>query len=689
FWIVSEDAVPKLRAQGKQVEVLESFKGSFLVGKLCKNIVLGNKVPILPALFVNPSNASGVVMSVPSHAPYDWAAIKELRSNPALLNKYNVSVDVVKELKPISLIRTEGLGENPAVEAVDNAGVTNQLDPRLEELTKEIYKKEFHKGVLNENAGKYSGMPVRSVKRVLVDDLITENKADVMYECADTVICRCNTKCIVKILENQWFLRYSDPEWKEKVYRLLRMMVILPEEARNAFESTIEWLEDKACVRKTGLGTRLPWDREWIVETLSDSTIYMAFYTLAKYFNLFNIDASKLTPEVFNYVFLGEGSLEEVASKSGLDEALLETMRDEFEYWYPVELRVSAKELVFNHLTFFLFHHVAIWPEDKWPRKIGVNGMIRVEGEKMSKSKGNFITMREALNKYGADVTRIGLAYAAEELNDPDWRDKEVQGLKRRLEALYDFVVNLPPTKPLDREIDRWLRSRLHRRIKAATENYESLKTRSAIQECLFNIWNDLRWYMRRTNEYGDILREAVKTMVLLLAPVVPHLCEELWEKMGEKTLIVTEKWPEYDEKYFNDVVEGKEALLENLVNDIREIINVTGKKPTRILLFVAPRWKYRVLEEAVKEKEGLVKRVMQTPEVRVHGKEAVKYAEKLMKELPPVILTQEEELDAIKSALSFIGREFEAEVEVSLAERSTHEKAKVAEPLKPGIYIE
>ncbi|MBS7287188.1 MAG: class I tRNA ligase family protein, partial [Candidatus Freyarchaeota archaeon] len=179
FWIVSEAAVPKLRAQGKYVEVLETFKGSSLVGRLSKNVVLGDSVPILPASFVDPNNASGVVMSVPSHAPYDWAAIKELRSDPSLLEKYGVPIDVIKKLKPISLIRTEGLGEHPAVEAVDSAGVMSQLDPRLEELTKEIYRKEFHKGVLKENTGKYSGMPVREVKRMLVGDLMAERKADV------------------------------------------------------------------------------------------------------------------------------------------------------------------------------------------------------------------------------------------------------------------------------------------------------------------------------------------------------------------------------------------------------------------------------------------------------------------------------------------------------------------------------
>ncbi len=688
-WIVSEAAIPKLRAQGKQAEIVSSFKGSLLVGKYCKNIVVGNEVPILPASFVNPDTASGVVMSVPSHAPYDWVAIKELKANPENLRKYGVPTDVVKGLEPISLIKTEGLGVHPAVEAVEKAGISSQLDPQLEELTREIYRKEFHKGVLKENTGKYSGIPVREIKKVLVNDLIAEGKADIMYECADTVICRCNTKCIVKVLENQWFLKYSDPKWKEKVYHLLKQMIILPEEARSAFESTIDWLEDKACVRKTGLGTRLPWDPDWIVETLSDSTIYMAFYTLAKYLHHFNLDANQLIPEVFDYVFLGKGDLADVATKSGIRKELLEAMRDEFEYWYPVELRVSAKELVFNHLTFFLFHHVAIWPEDKWPRKIGVNGMIRVEGEKMSKSKGNFITMREVLNQYGADVTRISLAYAAEGLNDPDWRDKEVQGLKKRLEAFYEFVIKLPPTKPLEREIDKWLRSRLHKRIKATTESYESLRTRSAIQECFFNLWNDIRWYMRRTNEYGDVLKEAIKTMVLLLSPVAPHLCEEIWEKIGEKNLIVTEKWPEYNENFIDETIEGKEALLENLIEDVKEIINVTGRKPERITLFVSPRWKYKVLEEALKGKENLMKRIMAVPEVRLHGKEAVKYAEKIIKDTPRFFLTQEEELNTLKAASPFIEREFKAKVKVLLADESTHEKAKVAEPLKPGIYME
>jgi len=69
-------------------------------------------------------------------------------------------------------------------------------------------------------------------------------------------------------------------------------------------------------------------------------------------------------------------------------------MREEFTYWYPVDLRNSAKELIPNHLTFFAFHHAALFPEKQWPRGFGINGMIQVEGQKMSKTKGNFVTWR-------------------------------------------------------------------------------------------------------------------------------------------------------------------------------------------------------------------------------------------------------------------------------------------------------
>ena len=176
-------------------------------------------------------------------------------------------------------------------------------------------------------------------------------------------------------------------------------MTIYPDSAKQSFNTVIDWLREWACARTTGFGTPLPWGKGWIIETLSDSTIYMAFYTINKHIKQNNIIPECLTPEVFDYIFYGKGNCTELHKSTGINAALLEEMHNEFLYWYPFDLRNSAKELVPNHLTFCIFHHAALFPPELWPKAMGVNGMLMIEGQGMHKSKGNFITMKGAVEK--------------------------------------------------------------------------------------------------------------------------------------------------------------------------------------------------------------------------------------------------------------------------------------------------
>jgi leucyl-tRNA synthetase len=97
------------------------------------------------------------------------------------------------------------------------------------------------------------------------------------------VKCRCGTQCVVKLLNDQWFLNYGNVKWKYLAHECVNNMEIVPEEIRQEFNYVIDWLRERACARQTGLGTKLPWDQHWIIESLSDSVIYMAYYILAKY----------------------------------------------------------------------------------------------------------------------------------------------------------------------------------------------------------------------------------------------------------------------------------------------------------------------------------------------------------------------------------------------------------------------
>ncbi|MCS6768807.1 MAG: leucine--tRNA ligase, partial [Candidatus Caldarchaeum sp.] len=424
-FLVSREAVVKFREQWQDVSVKESILGRALVGKTAKAPLTGWDLIILPAEFVDPSLGTGVVYSVPAHAPYDYVALRDLRQSPETLKPYGINPSAIADIKPVKVVSVEGFGDFPAVELVEKMGIRNQLDEKLEEATREIYSKEFHTGVMY--VDELKGMAVSQARMMVQQRLVTEMRGDIFFDLSGKVVCRSGDECIVKIVEDQWFLTFSNLEWKKKVKAHIAEMGIYPEAAKTWFLNVVDWLKDWACTRKTGLGTPLPWDPSWKIETLSDSTIYPALYTISGFLNRHPEFASKLRPEVLNYVFLGIGDPAGLASRYQIDNELLESMRKEFVYWYGVDLRVSAKDLVPNHLTFYLFHHTGIFDKNHWPRSISVNGMISIEGEKMSKSKGNFITLKTAVQRHGADATRLALMLSAEDLDDPDWRTKNVE----------------------------------------------------------------------------------------------------------------------------------------------------------------------------------------------------------------------------------------------------------------------
>ncbi len=697
-WIVSHTCVPKLGEQLRKVEILEEFAGKKLIGKMCRNPVTGAGIPILPAPFVDPKSATGVVMSVPAHAPYDWIALQDLASNPEECEKYGLDKNEIAAIKPVSLIKAEGFGEFPAVEACKQLGITSQQDKeKLEKATSMVYKKEFHTGALKENTAEYSGMKVSECKQRIVSDFSSKNLATTMQDTAEKVVCRCGTDCIVKILENQWFLKFSDEGWKDAVKDCITEMKFYPGAVKSQFDHTVDWLKDKACTRKTGLGTPLPWDRSWIVETLSDSVIYMAYYTISKFINELGIPAQKFTDEVFDYIFLEEGDCSDVAKKAGLDVELLDGMKAEFNYWYPVDLRGSGKDLVQNHLVFYIFHHTAIFPRELWPRAIAVNGYVTVGGEKMSKSKGNFITLRRALSEFGSDATRFALMYSAEGMEDPDWKPEEVKSHLQKLDSFLNFVRELPTEGADDAHLDKWLRSRMARHVMDCTAALEEVRTRSALQAGWFDALSDVKWYMKRGGRNAGLLKGAASQITRMISPTAPYTAEEAWHALGNPNFASVSEWPVATDGHLEPAAELGEELIAKTLKDIEEVIKLvsskTGKKPSRIFLYTAPEWKFVMLGKMLELKGKTLKEVlpalMKDAELREHGKDVSALAPRVMGRMPDKLLARDAEFSMLDAASPFFSGEFGLDVKVLPAEGQTVAKASQALPMKPAIYAE
>ena len=719
-WIVSEPCLKKLEFQNRKVSVVERLQGTKLIGVSASNPMTGAPVILLPAEFVDPESATGVVMSVPAHAPYDYQALLDLERKPEVLSQFGLGRDVIAKLSPIGVVTLEGYSDAPAVDVVKRLGIKEQTDPKLEEATSEVYSKEFHSGRMRAYTGAYAGLSVSEARDRVRDDLVAKGGADVMYEIINRpVTCRCGTQCIVKMFENQWFINYGDPKWKELARECLKLMSILPEEFRTEIDYAIGWLKEKACARKSGLGTRLPWDKDWIIESLSDSVIYMAYYILAKHVSNLKLKPEQLSDEVLDYLFLGKGDVEKLARSAGLQNSKLNEIRDEFAYFYPVDSRHSGRDLIPNHLTFYIFNHAAIFPREKWPRQIVTNGSVLMEHAKMSKSFGNIIPLRDAIDQHGADAVRLSTVSAAELIQDVEFSHQATESLRERIERMYVHAQSIVAAGPASDTVtyggneEKWMLSRLQSCIRDTTAAMDSLRVREAVHHALYELEQDLSWYVRRANARSgvnpDVVMRVLDARVRLMAPFTPFISEVTWSMMGKQGFVSTADWPQPNMAMMDEKAEEVESLVQTTVEDVANILKTTGMSVKTLYLYTSAEWKWslylKALEMTFNGSVGipeLMKAASVDPALKEKMKEISKLAPRLAKELQTTAPDMQEkrrrlgkisEREALTDAAAFLSKEFKCAVTVH---EETDEKkydpkarAQTAQPFRPAIYME
>jgi leucyl-tRNA synthetase len=145
-----------------------------------------------------------------------------------------------------------------------------------------------------------------------------------------------------------------------------------------------------------------------------------------------DIAPEQMTDEIWEYIFV-DGPW---PANSPLPKEKADAMKHEYEYFYPFDVRSSGKDLINNHLSFAVYNHAAIFPESKWPLSMRANGHLLLNGQKMSKSKGNSLTLRDSVEKFGADATRLTLADAGDGIEDANFEEKNANANILRLHTL-------------------------------------------------------------------------------------------------------------------------------------------------------------------------------------------------------------------------------------------------------------
>ncbi|MCW4050012.1 MAG: leucine--tRNA ligase, partial [Candidatus Bathyarchaeota archaeon] len=723
-WMISAEAASKLKLLGHDVEILDEFQGSRYIGVTLTNPVTGNEFPILPASFVDPKGVTGVVMSVPAHAPFDYVALEQLkREVKKKPGDFKFKPSDIKDLKPISVIEANGYGLSPAVDVVKRMGITDQEDPKLEKATKEVYSAEFHSGRMRTNTSQYASMPVQQAKEAVKEDVIANGSATTMYEMLEPVQCRCGSEVVVKIFENQWFINYGDPAWKKLAHENIDGANIVPRELTQEFHNVVDWLHEKACARKIGLGTPLPWAPDWTIEALSDSVIYMAYYTVIKGINQVKPEPEQLTEEFWDYVFLGKGDADKVADTTGYPVEGLEELHKEFAYFYPPDTRHSGRDLISNHLTYMVFCHDGIWPREMWPRGITVNGSVLMEGSKMSKSLNNIIPLINAIEMFGSDPLRLSLMITAEPLKDADFSPDLAKNMRDNLEKFYARATEIikqgkgSPENLAD--IDKWMLSRVQSYIAEANNAMKELKVRRTIHSALYNMNTDIEWYQKRVAKYRDQpeRKETIKyvewkvldTQVKMLTPFTPHFCEELWEMMGGEGFVAFADWPQVDASMVNSESEEIEQVIKTSIEDVQKITRVTGITPRKVHFYTADGWKWKIYLKALELAKAdkldvgtLIREAFKDAEMKARSKEVPRYARQIVEDvikLPEqnmklrLKMSQLNEVNVLQDALNFLEGEFGCEVAIAGESdpwiEDPAKRANRAKPYRPAIYVQ
>jgi leucyl-tRNA synthetase len=265
------------------------------------------------------------------------------------------------------------------------------------------------------------------------------------------------------------------------------------------------------------------------------------------------------------------------------------------QYWFPIDQYIGGVEHAILHLIYSRFwtkvmRDLGLIVNDEPARRLFTQGMVIKDGAKMSKSKGNVVSPDEMIAKYGADATRMYALFAAPPDRDLDWQEDGVAGVSRFLGRVWRLVTKYAPVARTASEspsktqsgVSLKLLRKLHQTIAKITLDFEGRWHFNTCVAAIMELVNDLQAadaQLAAGEVPAPVVRELLRSLVLLLAPFAPYLSAELWEELGEKSSVLRAPWPVSDpELAKDDELEIPVQINGKLVTVVRVAVDAAPK---------------------------------------------------------------------------------------------------------------
>ena len=259
--------------------------------------------------------------------------------------------------------------------------------------------------------------------------------------------------------------------------------------------------------------------------------------------------------------------------------------KEKTDYWMNVDQYIGGVEHAILHLMYARFFQMALYDlglvSDEEPFKnLLTQGMVIKDGAKMSKSLGNVVSPKEIIEKYGADTARLFILFAAPPERELDWSDKGVEGSYRFINRVYRMVYEFsqkysdaPDDYEIKTEADKSMAYWMNYAIKKVSDDIgERFNFNTAIST-IMEMVNEMYRYKEGEVNTG-LYAAAIRNLIIMLAPFVPHVTEEMWEHLGYGGSVHDQSWPEYDE---SALVKDTVEIVVQINGKIKEKINIAG----------------------------------------------------------------------------------------------------------------
>ncbi|KAI3848056.1 hypothetical protein MKX03_026841 [Papaver bracteatum] len=322
------------------------------------------------------------------------------------------------------------------------------------------------------------------------------------------------------------------------------------------------------------------------------------------------VKPEQMTNEVWNYVFC-DGPY---PKSSTISESVLNKMKQEFSYWYPFDLRVSGRDLIRNHLTFTIYNHTALLPKHQWPRGFRCNGHILLNSEKMSKSTGNFKTLRQSIEDVSADATRFALADAGDGMDDANFVDDTSTNAIKRLTNEISWMEEILESESSLRSgpftyADKVFLNEINIAVTETEKNFNEYMFKGALKTGFYDLQasrDEYRFSCGTGRMNRDLLWRFMDVQTRLVTPICPHYAEYVWRKLLKKkdTFAIKAGWPEADRPdltlrratmYVRATIATMRKLLKKQISGLKKpnkkaspvALPSTETKPMRGLIYV------------------------------------------------------------------------------------------------------